>query len=54
MQKTANEEPLKRLTIEVPKSLHTRFKALGAQHETKMAEEFRAFMEQRCSEWDAA
>lgn len=52
MQKAVNEEPLKRLTIEVPKSLHTRFKALCAQHETKMADEFRAFMERRCQELD--
>lgn len=52
MQKTANEEPLKRLTIEVPKSLHTRFKALCAQHETKMADEFRTYMEKQCAEWE--
>jgi len=49
-QKTANDEPTKRLTVDMPRSLHLRFKSLCAQHDMKMNDEIRQFIEQRCEE----
>lgn len=49
-QKAVNNEPMKRLTVDMPKSLHLRFKSLCAQHDTKMNDEIRQFIERRCDE----
>ena len=38
-------EPMKRLTIDVPKSLHTRIKAACALRGSKMVDEIRALLE---------
>lgn len=38
-------EPLKRLTIDIPSSLHTRIKSQCALRGTKMAEEIRVLLE---------
>jgi hypothetical protein len=43
-------EPTKRLTVDVPRSHHTRFKTLCAQHEIKMAVEINAFIARRIAE----
>ena len=49
-QKAAKEEPTKRLTVDMPRSLHLRFKSLCAQHDVKMNDEIRRFIERRCEE----
>ena len=49
-QKTVNDESTKRLTVDMPKTLHLRFKSLCAQHDMKMNDEIRQFIEQRCAE----
>ena len=41
----APAEPMKRLTIDVPKSLHTRIKAACALRGSKMVEEIRTLLE---------
>lgn len=53
-QKAVNDEPTKRLTVDMPKSLHIRFKSLCAQHDTKMNDEIRQFIEKRCDELQGA
>ena len=44
------DEPLQRLSVNLPESLHTRFKAACAQARTKMAAEIIAFVEKRTQE----
>ena len=39
------EEPMKRLTIDIPESLHTRVKSQCAKRGAKMADEIRALLE---------
>jgi ParG len=39
------EEPMKRLTIDIPESLHIRVKSQCARRGTKMADEIRALLE---------
>ena len=46
----AGGERLKRLTIDVPLSLHSRIKAQCAVRGTKMADEIRALLEERFPE----
>lgn len=41
-----SSEPMKRLTIDVPSSLHRRLKITCAQRGHKMADEIRALLEQ--------
>lgn len=41
----ASAEPMKRLTIDVPKSLHSRIKAACALRGSKMVEEIRTLLE---------
>lgn len=43
-------EPMKRVSIDVPESLHTRFKVVCARTKSKMASEIVAFIEKRVSE----
>jgi len=43
---TAPEEPMKRLTIDIPERLHTRVKSQCAKRGSKMADEIRALLEQ--------
>jgi hypothetical protein len=40
---------LKRLTIDIPASLHSRFKTRCAMRGTRMADEIRSFLEEWCS-----
>jgi hypothetical protein len=40
-------EPTKRLTLDLPQSLHTRIKATCAMRGTKMVEEIRDLLEQK-------
>ena len=44
------DEPVKRVSIDVPESLHTRFKVACAKTRSKMAPEIIAFIEQRVQE----
>lgn len=44
------DEPLKRVSINVPESLHTRFKVACAKAKCKMAPEIIAFIERRVIE----
>lgn len=44
------EEPTKRVSIDVPESLHTRFKVACAKSRAKMAPEIIAFIERRVQE----
>ncbi len=44
------DEPVKRVSIDVPESLHTRFKVACAKTKIKMAPEIIAFIERRVSE----
>jgi hypothetical protein len=39
------EEPMKRLTIDIPETLHTRVKSQCAKRGAKMADEIRALLE---------
>jgi hypothetical protein len=41
----APEEPMKRLTIDIPERLHTRVKSQCAKRGAKMADEIRALLE---------
>lgn len=43
-------EPTQRLSVDLPKSLHTRFKVACALADTKMVSEVMAFIEQRTAE----
>ncbi len=45
-----SDEPLKRVSINVPESLHTRFKVACARATCKMAPEIIAFIERRVIE----
>jgi hypothetical protein len=45
--------PLVRLTIDLPESAHTRFKAVCAMTKRKMVDEVRGFIEQRTFELEA-
>lgn len=44
------DEPVKRVSIDVPESLHTRFKVACAKTRSKMAPEIIAFIEKRVLE----
>ena len=44
------DEPTKRVSIDVPESLHTRFKVACAKARAKMAPEIIAFIERRTQE----
>ncbi len=46
-------EPTQRLSVDVPKSLHTRFKAACALADTKMVNEVIAFIERRAAELES-
>ena len=46
----ALDEPMKRISIDVPESLHTRFKVACAKARAKMAPEIIAFLEKRVEE----
>jgi ParG len=43
-------EPMKRLTIDIPRSLHTRIKAACALRGSKMADEIRALLDREYAE----
>ena len=45
-----SDEPVKRISIDVPESLHTRFKVACAKTKSKMAPEIIAFIERRVVE----
>lgn len=45
-----SDEPMKRVSIDVPESLHTRFKVACAKTRSKMAPEIIAFIEKRVIE----
>ncbi len=49
-QKSVKKESTKRLTVDMPKPLHLRFKSLCAQNDLKMNDEIRQFIEKRCEE----
>jgi len=46
----ANEEPTRRVSIDIPESLHTRFKVACAKSRNKMAPEIVAFIKKRVLE----
>lgn len=48
------EEPMKRLTIDIPESLHTRIKLSCVANRQKMAEAVRELLEQHWPAKDAA
>jgi len=43
------KERMKRFTIDLPVSLHKKFKAFCVDHDTNMADEIRSFIEKRIS-----
>ncbi len=47
---TKTDEPTRRVSIDVPESLHTRFKVACAKTRAKMAPEIIAFIEKRVVE----
>lgn len=47
-----SDEPLHRMSIDLPKRLHSRFKAACALADTKMTVEIIAFIERRTSEFE--
>lgn len=47
VERRAPEERMKRLTIDIPVSLHVRIKTQCASRGTKMADEIRALLEER-------
>jgi hypothetical protein len=51
--KTAKTEETRRLSIDLPKSLHVRFKAACAATDRKMIDEVMAFIERRTAELEA-
>lgn len=48
----AATEPTRRLSLDLPRSLHRRFKAACARHETKMIAEVLTFIERRTAEME--
>lgn len=48
--KTVPDEPTKRLSLDLPASLHTRFKTACSATDRKMVGELQAFIEQRTQE----
>lgn len=48
--KTMPDEPTKRLSLDLPASLHTRFKTACSATDRKMGGELQAFIEQRTQE----
>lgn len=46
VERRSEPEPLKRLTIDIPKSLHARIKSQCALRGTKMVEEIRLMLEE--------
>jgi hypothetical protein len=46
VERRGDAEPLKRLTIDIPKSLHARIKSQCALRGTKMVEEIRLLLEE--------
>jgi hypothetical protein len=46
-RETNNQEPIKRLTIDVPLSLHKRIKSECSKHNLSMAGEIRQLLERR-------
>lgn len=50
VDKSASDEPTKRLSIDLPASLHTRFKTACSATDRKMVGELQAFIEQRTQE----
>lgn len=48
--KTMPDEPAKRLSLDLPASLHTRFKTACSATDRKMVGELQAFIEQRTQE----
>lgn len=48
--KHRGDDPMKRLTIDVPQSLHTRIKTVCASRGKKMADEIRELLEQHFPE----
>lgn len=48
--KTMPDEPTKRLSLDLPASLHTRFKTACSATDRKMVGELQAFIEQRTEE----
>ena len=50
----AKGEPMKRLTIDVPESLHTRIKTQCAARRVKMADEIRELLEKHFAEGNGA
>jgi hypothetical protein len=51
--KAAKPEETRRLSIDLPKSLHVRFKAACAATDRKMIDEVMAFIERRTAELEA-
>lgn len=49
----AQDEPLKRLAVNVPESLHTRYKVACARAKIKMAPEIITFIEKRVKELES-
>ena len=49
-QISANEEAKKRLTVDMPESLHLRYKVACTQRSIKMNDDIRQFIERRCEE----
>ena len=52
-QKTVKTEETRRLTVDMPKSLHLRFKALCAQNELKMNDEVRQMIAKHCEDLES-
>jgi len=50
---TQKSEPTARLTVDMPKSLHQRFKAACVLEGTKMNDELRRYIERRVAEMEA-
>lgn len=48
--KAASEEPTKRLSLDLPASMHTRFKTACSATDRKMVSEIQVFIEQRTTE----
>lgn len=47
---TQKTVPMARLTVDMPRELHRRFKTACAAHDTKMNDEIRGFIEHRLAE----
>ena len=48
--RNTEDEPMKRLTIDLPESLHRQFKSLTGLEGSKMVDEVRQFIERRVAE----